>query len=189
MPSYVTEPIAGAYNLTYASADSPSNFLTLGVVGDRCLKEVVQYAGQDITGHALGPQTVIDGIYLGGNCFLEFVCQEYNRNIVKSLIHPFSIASGSSFVNTPGLDGEIGVSGTLMSQYAGILKATPITNTLAHQKYSASLRVRTYGIAVVANGHSIERFFEAQLQAIPMRLRCYPYDFNGKQVWYTKAAS
>jgi len=172
MPStLITNVLAGPYTATYAHPGQSS--APLGTISEGGVTEIREHSIEDIIGDQYG-DIVLDGIYLGGNHFLEFSLEEANRNAVRGMAFPFG---------TFPLDNEAGLPGTLASSYAGELVLTPVAGT---PSAAESFPVRTYGLVLLDNNHNVERSLQARHMVIPIRLRCYPYDDTGDTVWYTR---
>lgn len=136
-----------------------------------------------------GPDTILDGVYTGGNLFLEFVLQEADNAQVKNMAYAFSGAPGGSASTLFGAENEMGVPGSLWSSAAGSLVLTPVNGTRA---YSQSTPVRTFGLIVPAMGHTLDQFLKSGLRTIPMRMMALPYSDGGspaKTIWFSRAAN
>lgn len=182
-----TNPLAGPFT---ALCTPPSgSAASLGIIGPEGYRFTRQVAGEPITSDLYGKETIIDGIYTGGNLFLEFTLQEANLAAVKNLAHPFSGAPTSTTTGLFGAENELGNPGTLWSTGCSGLVLSPVAGSRA---YAESTPVRSFGLVALAMGHTIDMFLRSGLKSIPMRLICLPYDDGGspaKKVWFTRSAN
>jgi hypothetical protein len=175
-----TNAIAGPFTLAYTPPGGSS--ASLGVIGGEGIRIMRSISGEPITGDQYGRETILDGVYTGGNIYLEFLLQEANRTAVKAMAYPFNETTTSG--STSSLERELGTPGLLFSSAAGALVATPVAGTKAA---SESTPTRTFGLVVAAMGHTIDTFMRAGLKTFPMRLLCIPYlDGGNKTVWFTQ---
>lgn len=179
----LTNVLAGPYTATYAgpSGSNPS-VATLGTIGEKGIREIIRVEEEEIGADLLGG-SIVDGVYRGGQCFLEFDLLEVKYANVKAMLNPYAA--------TPGVEGEMGVPGMMTSAKAGQIVLTPAytTNTSAG---ADTTPVRTYGLVKIAANFDITRLLASRARIIPIRLRCFPYLGSGGQsssyIWYSKSA-
>lgn len=172
--------LAGPFTLGLEPAGG-SGFTTLGITDARGVRLLWQPNVEAFDSDQYGEGTFINGIYKGGNLFVEFKLREANKSMVKALAFPFNETSPGY-----GLETEQGVVGQLISAAAAQLKITPIAGTRAASETNP---VRTFGCVVLAPGFGIDMDFAARLREVPIRLLCLPYISSSRRVWYTRAAS
>lgn len=143
--------IAGPYTVTYDSN-------TIGIVEDAPSFEVTP-AIDPIVGDNMG-DSVQDGVYRGGNFFVDMVLQEYNQAGGKAAFWPYHATFG-----------VIGVLGTLLSSYAKALVFTAVAGT------TATPSTVTFTKAVLAPGFPVRTLWGTRLRNVPIRLQALP--FNG----------
>ena len=175
--------ISGYHDLFWASAADTSTFVALGRTGPDGFRRIVEYNVKELTGDALGPETVIDGIYQGGNCTLEFTLQDLGRDAVKNFLAQFPTlgpvaTTDINKVGTPGVP--------LSCTRGGYLKATPTLGTPANTVHGATSGQVYFGYHInplTFNLDTNERF-------VPIVFRCLPY-LNGssQRVWWDWSAS
>jgi len=150
--------IAGPYSLTYGAAD-------LGIVEDAIRQELT--ATVDVVrGDNLG-DSVQDGVYRGGNMFLDMVLQEYNAAAAPDAFWPWN-----------AVEGVVGAIGRLMSGVAAALVLTKIAGS------TATPSTRTYGKVVLAENYPVSMLLGSRLKNVPLRLRCLPYKPASDTVWF-----
>jgi hypothetical protein len=189
--SIITDAVAGPFRLTY-SGPSGANPVEahLGVVGERGVRQIRRYEGEEYTADLLG-NSIVEGVYLGGQMFLEFTLEEANLANVMCMENPFR--KGTLSLTTDG-DNEVGVPGTFMTSYAGSLNLIPLYAATGNVHTTAGAQttpVRSYGLVTLAGGFEKEKLFASKRRVIPMRLRCFPYSNGGspaKYIWYSSSA-
>ena len=122
----------GPYTATYNSND-------VGIVeGPRRVQRSLEMG--DMRGDEYG-QSVIDGVYQGGQVFVMMTFKEWTANI-KSAIWPFD----SDF-------GDMGVIGRIASNIASALVLTPVASTPAAGESNTTL---TFNLALLAGGFNVD---------------------------------
>lgn len=138
---------------------------------------------QEITGDPLGPGTVMDSVYQGGNWFLEFTVQEIKLLVAKRFLNPFTQSAGESVT---GRHGYVGTPGILGSSVTGVLEAIPRTSTpAASLNSSGGSGFRFYGHIIGPRRYSlttVPRF-------VPVRFRCYPFTEDAVYKWYKQISA
>lgn len=175
-------PFTGAYTPPSGSGGS------IGIIGPEGVRWSRQLAGEPITSDQYGRETILDGVYTGGNLFLEFLLQEANSAIVKAMAYAFSGAPSSTTTALFSAENELGNPGQLWSAACGSLVLTPVQGSPA---WNETTPVRTFGLCGPAMGHTLDAYLRAGMKSIPMRMLCLPYSDGGspaKTVWFTKAA-
>ena len=144
--------IAGGYTVTYDGA-------TIGQIMDGITIEHVAQK-QLIVGDNFG-QTPQDAVYQGMECFVEFVCMEYNQAKAKLAFWPYHATFGT--ISTVGRTdvGSSLVKTLVMTSTAGTPAATQPTSVTATR-------------AILAEGFPVRLLFAPALREIPFRFRLYP---------------
>ena len=199
MPSALTtQLIAGPWTATVwnqgVAAQTAGDAVSIGQVEDG-FTQIRTNSVEDLTSDLYG-DTVLEGVYLGGNLFLEFTLQEINRVGALKLLYP------GDATNDPdgdfGGDGDkLGTPGVLVTPTAMTLILTSTANTPSATELrgvsandagtNATAAVRTYGLVTLDNGHAVSQALQTRRTSVPVRLRCYPYDNgSGVNIWYTQ---
>lgn len=150
--------IAGHYTLTYGGS-------SLGIIED-ALELELQHSVDEIRGDPLG-DTIIDGVYRGGNMYLNFVLQEADAAGVAALIWPYNATFG--VVGTPGV---------LMTSVDAALVMTQLAGTTSTP---ASL---TFTSCILAPNFPIRMLYGTRLRNIPIRMLCMPF-VDTVNKWYS----
>lgn len=176
-----TDVLAGPFTLAYTP--SGGSAASLGIIGPEGIRLTKNYACRPITSDLYGRDTILDGVYQGGNLYLEFLLQEANKANVKAMAFPFNVTTTSG--STMSLENELGVPGKLWSTGGGVLVLTAVTGTKAA---SEGTPTRTYSNIVPAPGHQLDYFLASDLRTFPMRLLALPYDIGSAKIGtHTKA--
>ncbi len=128
-------------------------------------------SAQDIRAGRYG-DSVIDGVYRGGNVFVVATFKEWTANI-RDMLWPFGVM---------GLSGKVG---RLMTDMAEILELTAITGTPAATHGFATI---TFPKAVFSPEHNQEIILGNEERNVPVVFRCYPEevtDGDSALRWYT----
>lgn len=197
MPTQVvTQAVAGPFRATYTPpTGSTISATNLGVIGEKGIRQIREFTGEDYTGDLLG-NSVIESVYMGGNMFLEFELEEANWNVVKALMNPFRLGDlgGAASEADPDPTNYVGIPGTFATSYCGSLALHPLyaaTGTLHTSAASQTTPVRTYGLVTLAAGFTLEQSLSSHRRVVPVRLRCFPYSDAGspaKYIWFSLAA-
>lgn len=173
--------IAGPYSSTYDSTD-------LGIMQDGYevrLRPSIDLVDQsDIYG-----DSVIDGVYRGGNCLISMVGLEFTQLLAKSALWPYGALNTSSL---PAL-GFMGSIGTMLVG-SNKSKSTVLT-ALTGRTASAAPATMTATQAVMADGSETAYLMTSRNRTSPLVLRCLPYDVTNPsgmpsgtyEVWFTNA--
>ena len=148
--------IAGPYTVTY-------NALALGIMQDAPSIEITS-AADEIIGDNLG-DTVQDGVYRGGNCFVDLVLQEFD-------------AAGAAGAFAPFADwGKVGQPGKLLSSFAKALVFTAVAGT------TSTPATVTANKAILAPGFPVRMLYGTRLKNVPLRFQLLP---NGSpEEWFS----
>ena len=103
--------------------------------------------------------SVIDGIYRGGNCFAVAVFKEWTANI-RRMLWPFDTVLGDS-----------GKHGRSMVDMSSVLLLTAIAGTPAA---TAGPATRSFPRAIFSPGHNKEVLLGNEERNVPIVFRCYP---------------
>lgn len=204
MPTQVAvEAVAGPFKAFYKAPSASYSALTaaasLGVIGEKGIRQIRTFDTEEYTSDLLG-SSVIEGVYMGGNMFLEFELEEANLNRVKALINPFVIGQtgGTASEGDPDPSNYVGVPGTMSTSYCGTLILRPLyaygaTATNLHTKAAKQATpVRVYGLVTLAGGFQQEQLLASKRRTVPIRLRCFPYSDSGspvaRYIWFSEQA-
>ena len=200
MPTQVvTQAIAGPFRATYTPpTGSTVTGASLGVIGEKGIKQIREFSGEDYTGDLLG-NTVIESVYMGGNMFLEFDLEEANWNVVKALMNPFRVGDlgGAASEADPDPMNYVGIPGTFASSYCGSLVLNPLYSATGGSLINTTAGgqttpVRTYGLVTLPANFNMEQSLSSKRRIIPIRLRCFPYLGSSgdatKYIWYSLGA-
>ena len=166
---------AGPYTATYdadnATGDPPGkgeSARDLGLVESvYCWQRI--FSAAPIRCGALG-DSVIDGVYQGGQCFVRMTLREWTAT-TRDVLWPL----GTRF-------GQLERVGRLLSDLAGKLTLTAVTDTPAEQHGPKTL---TFGKAIVDPESIADVELGDQARDVPIMLRCFPYvDALGRIVWF-----
>jgi hypothetical protein len=171
---YDVEPVST--NPTY----SESNYAaakTIGTIGSEGVRLSVITEGEEIVGDNLAA-SVQDGVYQGGNVFLDFVAEEIQTTQLLRLIWAFNNANVTSDGSIT--EGKIGSVGRLWSSYAGSMLLRPYATSAQLTPYAGiTLESLWMPRVVLVNGHEVQQKLHAGLDTIPIRLRVLPYMPSG----------
>ena len=145
----------GAYSATYAPLGA--NPIDIGTF-EGSLRENRTMHAQDVRASRFA-DTVLDGVYRGGNVFQIVVIKEWTE-IVRDAIWPFDEELGNT-----------GIHGRMLTDIAGIIVLTAIPGTTAAVNGPAT---RTYPLAILSPEHNTEITFGNEERNIPVVFRCYP---------------
>jgi hypothetical protein len=153
--------ISGPYTLTYGA--SP-----LGIIEDAASLEITP-SEDGIQGDNYG-DSIQDGVYRGGNCYLDLVLQEYNAAGALSAFWPFHATFG-----------HMGQVGTLKSSFAAALVLTAVSGTPA----ASAPATLTANKAVLAPNFPLRLLFGSRLRNVPLRFQFLPYLVTSAPAWFT----
>lgn len=159
------QTISGPYTVTWGG-------VTLGITEDGLELEHVGYA-EPVRGDNLGDSKQ-DGVYRGGDVFINFVLQEYSKTLVAN---GHTVAPWHPYHATYGRVGQVGV---LQSNQAAQLLFSAVAGTPAANNPAA---VRVYS-AILAENFPIRLLFASRHRKIPMRMQALPDDYPGFAAWY-----
>lgn len=145
----------------------------LGLLEGSPREQMVSH-GQDVRASQYG-DSVIDGVYRGGDCFAILTVKEWVAN-TKAAMWPFSTAD-------MGLSGVIG---RLNSDIAKALLLTAITGTPAQA--GALPATRSYPKAILMPEHSREITFGSEERNVMLVFRCLPIEVGSDAAtlrWFT----
>lgn len=159
MPTFV----AGPYNAVY---NSGAAWITENGV------EMERRAYEDpIRGDNLG-DSIQDGVYRGGDCYINVTGQRYDDANIQTALWPYSA--------TLGLVGQVG---RLKSAINGsFIINSPAAGTTANTIGPASI---TWGSAGLAPNFDVRLLFAARLRNVPLRFACLPYTITGSTGWFS----
>lgn len=111
--------------------------------------------------------TVIDGIYRGGQQFISMIFKEWT-DIQKGILWPWGGTSGGGTTSDFGVVGPVGA---MMSDWAGTLILTAETNTPA--KLTDRKLIKCHS-AIIAAGHNFDINMGHDESDVPIVFRCFP---------------
>ncbi len=134
---------------------------------------------------------MVEGVYLGGQVFLEFSLEEANLRTVTALCNQFRNVPNEGIYDQSN---EMGVPGTFVTSKAGRIVLVPLysrTGTVHTTAGNQITPVRTYSLCAMASGFESESLYSSKRRVHPIRVRCYPYSDGGnpaKYIWYSLSA-
>jgi hypothetical protein len=152
--------IAGPYTVTYGGN-------TLGITERGFELEYTSFA-EPIIGDNLGDSKQ-DGVYRGGNLFINFILSEMDLAGVQAAFWPY------------GTIGAVGQVGRLQTNIAVALAFSEVAGTTAAAE--ANLDNFTVTKAILAEGFDVRILLSAAHRKIPMRLQALPT--GGTPAWFT----
>lgn len=152
----------GYYAMTYDGADC-------GLVeGVRRLRR--KSKGQPISADKWG-DTVIDGVYRGGDCFLQVTFKEWTST-VRGILWPYDADFG-----------DIGQCGRLWSDLAKAIVLTAQSGSPAATNGPATI---TANLAMIAEENDIEISLGNEQRDVSVLFRLLPYNIStGREAWFT----
>lgn len=117
--------------------------------------------------------TVIDGIWRGGNCHLQFTSEEAGAGALASF-WPYGGALGSAGVLGILVD-TAAATPFPMGQLASNIALAMLLTVVAGTPAAASIATLTASKALLAKNYNGKLLFNSKLREVPVRLRCYPY--------------
>lgn len=160
---YLAEYSWDAVATAFKPANVPSGFFSIGLI-DAVSRINRQNAGEDVMASQFG-DTVIDGIYTGGNVFATVVGKEWFPNSVR-LLHPW----GDTF-------GTVGPIGASMCDAAGQLRLTPVEGSRAHDGATTAIMGGAFLFrrAIMSNSANVETLLGNTERLLPFTFQCFPY--------------
>ncbi len=107
--------------------------------------------------------SVIDGVYRGGNYFLQFMTLAYTKG--TNPFWPYSTM------------GQMGVIGRMLSDIATTMSLTAVLNVTPN--------TLTASKSILAENFDAKLLYTSRLRKVPIRLRLLPYLVSSSPVWYT----
>ncbi len=157
--------VAGRYSGTYNSSD-------VGICKEGYELELDSDL-DDIGETDAWGTSVIDGIWRGGNCFVQFTSEEYKAG------------SLAAFWPYGGAMGAAGVLGILydatqttklpIGQLASSIALPLVLTVTAGVPAVNNINTLTATEALLAKNFNGKLLFNSKLREVPVRLRCYPY--------------
>ena len=168
MPLPTITAISGPYTVTW-------NGTSLGVTEDGIELEHVTFV-EPVRGDNLGDSKQ-DGVYRGGDVFVNFVLQEYS--VANLALGP---SNGKVWHPYHQTFGTIGVVGNIQTNYSAPLVFTAVAGTPAANQPTT---VEIFS-AILAENFPIRLLFAARHRKIPMRMQALPDEYTGASTpsWY-----
>lgn len=157
--------IAGRYSGTYNSVD-------VGITRDG-YEITLDAEYEDLGETDAWGLSVIDSVWRGGNCFVQFTSTAYKAGVITPF-WPFGMALGglANAANPIGrLASDMALAFVLTSTAATPAVATPATLTVTK--------------ALLAKNSNGRLMFNSKLREVPIRLRCYPNTASGNTSFFT----
>ena len=171
---YLTEYNWDGVATAYKPANAPAGWFSIGIT-ESVQRINRQNAGQDITATQFG-DTVIDGIYTGGNTFASIVGKEWFANSAR-LLYPWG-----------GTYGTIGPIGASMCDAAGALRLTPIAGGRAAAGTGTAIMGGAFLFrrAIMSNAANVELLLGNTERLLPFTFQCFPYllDSDSAYHWF-----
>lgn len=166
--------IAGPYTATWTPPSSVAQ--ALGITEDGFELQWVMH-GEIIKGDNLG-DSIQDGVYRGGDVFVEAVFEEFNAaglyGAHSTLPQAFNPAS-THF-------GRHGQAGVLFSALAGVLILTRVSASTG-----ATPTTITADKAILANEFVVRNKLASRLKKTPLRFLLLPYTASSNTVWFVNS--
>lgn len=153
-------PIAGRYSSTYNAVDTGINEQGFELELDNDFEEINET-------DAFGT-TIIDGIFRGGNCVIDFTSKEYKAGSLTPF-WPFGNAVLGVVIDPTNY--PIGAKAVTISK-SHVL--TVVANTPAAA--ASAINTLTATQALLAKGFQGKLLFNSKVRNVPIRLRYYPFD-------------
>ena len=135
----------------------------------------ITYGKDVITDTDAYGDSVIDGVFRGGNCFLQGTSKEYKAGILNAVTPYAALApTGASYLGP-------GVIGRADSDIAGILIMTATTGSLA----ASAPATLTATYAIIAENFDVRMFMGPEHRKCPFRFRFLLYSDAGTMKWFT----
>lgn len=162
--------IAGRYSGTYATVD-------VGITKEG-YELTLDTEMEDIGETDAWGQSVIDGVWRGGNAFLQFVSTAYKAGSIAAF-WPYGGQIGAAGVLGILVDDSIAAPNKLpiASLASDIAKALVLT-AAAGTPAAATPATLTASKALLAKNNNGRLLFNSKLREVPVRLRIYPYTAN-----------
>lgn len=167
--------IAGPYTATWTPPASTAK--ALGITQDGFELEWVMH-GEVIKGDNMG-DSIQDGVYRGGDCFINVVCEEFDA----AALYATSGTTAQAFNPASDTFGQHGQAGVLFSSLAGILVLTRVSALTG-----ATPHVITANKAILANEHVIRTKLASRLRIVPLRFLLLPYTVSSDVVWFVPSS-
>lgn len=172
--------IAGAYTvgirkrvngLLEGNIASPT-YVSIGQVEDGITIDYT-HAFEPIRGDNLG-DSIQDGVYRGGDCFMDLTCLEWNLALISNALWPGaddSNTSDATFANLGKL--EEGFVGKLISNMGFCVLLTKVAGPNATPAYVYAAK------AILAPGYPVRFALAPRLRRLPLRFQLFPYQRGG----------
>lgn len=119
--------------------------------------------------------SVIDGIWRGGNCFLQFNSEEYKTGSLQAF-WPYGGGGGASGVGVLGILFDATQSTLLpIGSLASAISKAMVLTVQAGTPAVNNVNTLTATQALLAKNYNGKLLFNSKLREVPVRLRCYPY--------------
>jgi hypothetical protein len=159
--------IAGRYSGTYAAVDVGITREGYEITLDTEIEEIGE---TDAWG-----QSVIDGIWRGGNCFLQFVSTAYKAGSLAAF-WPYGGSIAAAGVLGILVDDSIAAPNKLpIGQLASNIAKAFVLTAAAGTPAATTPATLTANLALLARNFSGRLLYNSKLRDVPIRLRLFPY--------------
>lgn len=188
----ISNAIAGDYVWSFGTGQ-PAAADLIGITADAATFRM-EWSAEEVRGDNLG-DTIQDGIYRGGNCYLELVLQEWNKAIIQKLLQPVIGVTGDVGIDQDTLGGglaeefglltrslgssgevNVGSMGCLWSRNSAELIGRPVGQCARSIPAEAPATQINAQRAVLAPNFPIEYLMGSRLRNVPIRFLCLPFE-------------
>jgi len=157
--------IAGRYSGTYNAVD-------VGIT-ENGYEKTLQLKQENVEGSDAFGDAILDYIYRGGDCFLEFDCKAYKAG-TKTPFWPWGAFGVMATAAAP--------IGRLASNVASAMVLSAAANTPA----AAAPASLTATKAILSPGFSGKLLYNSKLRRVPVRLILLPVESTGTTTWFAE---
>lgn len=163
LDQFVAGRYSGAYNLLDVGITRDGYLLTLD-------SEMEDIGETDAWG-----LTVIDGLWRGGNCFIQFTSVAYKAGSLAAF-WPYGGAVNANGVLGVLVDGTIAAPNQLpIARLASDIAKPLVLTSTAGTPAAANPATLTATAALLSKNNNGRVMFNSKLRDVPVRLRCYPF--------------
>lgn len=158
--------IAGRYSAAWSASD-------VGYTAEGYTIEM-SYLSEALDKTDAWGDTMIDGVYRGGNCFCQYRSKEYKSGAYGPLVGMGAAIGRVAATATPigTLLSAMGLAFVLTSTAATPAVATPATLTAT--------------LAILAPNYPVSLLYDSRLREVPIRLQFLPALSSGTLTWFTQ---
>lgn len=156
--------VAGRYSNTYNSVDT-------GITDDNGYVIQQDSAAQLINATDAYGDTVIDWVYRGGNCFLQFTSDAYKAGSITPF-WPW------------GALGTLLTAAAPIGRLASAVASADVLTAIANTPASAAPASVTATLAILAPNSPANLMYNSKLRTVPVRLQILPSNSSGTFTWF-----